>query len=75
METPLPEFAKPSSDESDPPLFSGSVTSPSRLRFYTPTGEPLVTVYFDGRVEVNPQYTMDEAAAAFWEAVRKWGTK
>jgi hypothetical protein len=30
-----------------------------------------VTIHQDGRVEVNPKYTTDEAAQKFWEAVIK----
>lgn len=38
-------------------------------------GEPVVTLHGDGRLEVNPKYSMDEAAKVFWEAVesaRRW---
>ena len=28
-----------------------------------------VTIHRDGRVDVNPKYTTDEAAKKFWEAV------
>lgn len=28
-----------------------------------------VTIHQDGRVEVNPKYTTDEAAKLFWDAV------
>lgn len=30
-----------------------------------------VTIHQDGRVEVNPKYTTDEAAKLFWDAVIK----
>lgn len=30
---------------------------------------PIVTIRWDGRVEVNPAFTVDEAARAFWDAV------
>jgi hypothetical protein len=33
------------------------------------SGEPLVTIWYDGRVEVNPLFTVDETAKLFWEAV------
>jgi hypothetical protein len=33
--------------------------------------ERIVTVRADGTVEVNPKYTVDEAAKAFWDAVMK----
>jgi hypothetical protein len=33
------------------------------------SGDPIVTIRFDGRVEVNPAFTVDEAARAFWDAV------
>ena len=35
------------------------------------SGEPIVTIYLDGRVEVNPAFTVDDAARAFWEAVKQ----
>lgn len=35
------------------------------------TGKPLVSVHGDGSVEVNSGVTLDEAATAFWNAVRK----
>ena len=30
------------------------------------------TYHRDGRVEVDPKYTTDEAAKLFWKAVREW---
>lgn len=33
------------------------------------SGEAIVTIYHDGRVVVNPAFLVDDAAAAFWEAV------
>jgi len=38
--------------------------------------EPIFTIHFDGRIEVNPAFTVDEAARAFWDAVARmnpWG--
>lgn len=29
----------------------------------------VVTIHRDGRVDINPKYTTDEAAKKFWEAV------
>jgi hypothetical protein len=31
--------------------------------------ERIVTIRRDGAIEVNPKYTVDEAAKAFWDAV------
>ncbi len=45
--------------------------TPAALRISHTSGEPLVTIHCDGRVDVNPAFTLDEAAMAFWEAVRK----
>jgi ArsR family metal-binding transcriptional regulator len=33
-------------------------------------GQPVVTLYPDGRVEIAEGHDVDEAARAFWEAVR-----
>jgi hypothetical protein len=37
------------------------------------SNELIVTIHFDGRVTVNPKYSTDEAARAFWDAVRRLG--
>jgi hypothetical protein len=39
------------------------------LQICTASGEPIVTIHYDGRVEINPAFTVDEAARAFWGAV------
>jgi len=36
-------------------------------------GETIVRITHDGRVIVNPKYTTDEAALAFWQAVTQLG--
>lgn len=30
-----------------------------------------ITIHRDGRVEIDPKYTTDEAAKMFWDAVQK----
>lgn len=32
--------------------------------------EQIVTFKYDGTVVINPKYTVDEAAKAFWDAVK-----
>lgn len=32
--------------------------------------DPAVTIHRDGRIEVGEKYSADEAARAFWDAVR-----
>lgn len=44
---------------------SGDITSPTHLKITN-----AVTIYTDGRVEVDPKYTTTEAARQFWEAVQ-----
>ena len=40
--------------------------------FYGGMGpQRIVTFHGDGRVEVDPKYEVDDAAKAFWDAVRK----
>lgn len=39
--------------------------------FCDKTGKPLVSVHGDGSVKVNSEVTLDEAATAFWNTVRK----
>jgi len=46
-----------------------SPPKPGNLQIAGSTGSPIVTIYHDGRVEVNPLYTLDEAANAFWRTV------
>ena len=31
----------------------------------------IVSISHDGKVDVNPEFTVDEAARAFWDAVRQ----
>jgi hypothetical protein len=40
----------------------------SVLSFYQ-SNEAIVTFHRDGRVEINPKYSAEEAAKAFWNAV------
>jgi hypothetical protein len=42
--------------------------SDSVLSLYQ-SNEQIVSIHPDGRIEINPKYTTDEAAKAFWEAV------
>jgi hypothetical protein len=37
------------------------------------SNELIVMIHNDGRVTVNPKYSTDEAARAFWDAVRRLG--
>lgn len=34
-------------------------------------GREIMRITADGRVEVNPEFTTDQAARAFWDAVKK----
>lgn len=36
-----------------------------------PRAHPIVTIFPDGRIELGPNVTLDEAAEAFWNAVRE----
>ncbi|HZF23983.1 MAG TPA: hypothetical protein VE030_11030 [Burkholderiales bacterium] len=38
-------------------------------------GRAIVRITRDGKVIVNPDFTIDEAARAFWEAVQKLAAK
>jgi len=40
------------------------------LSFAAASGEIIVSIHADGRVEVNPKFTVDEAARVFWDAVK-----
>lgn len=40
-----------------------------RLHSFSP-GSPIVTLHPDGRVEIDPRSTVNDAARQFWEAVR-----
>ena len=42
---------------------------PGAMAIHTPSGDPIVTIRFDGRIDVNPAFTLEEAARAFWDAV------
>jgi hypothetical protein len=46
-----------------------SPLTPGNLQISGSTGAPIVTIHHDGRVELNPAYSLDEAARAFWDAV------
>ena len=57
-----------------------SVNAPPRVRIADPNGslvqinregtdEPLVRIFFDGRLEYGEGYDPDEAAHAFWSAM------
>jgi hypothetical protein len=39
---------------------------------FSKEGDWYVRIHPDGRVELNENVTMDEAAQAFWEAVKAW---
>jgi hypothetical protein len=43
------------------------------LALFAVNAEPIVRIHLDGRVEVDPRYTVDDAARAFWDAVRRLG--
>ena len=43
--------------------------TPGNLQISGADAEPIVTIHWSGRVEVNPKYTVDDAARAFWDAV------
>ena len=46
-----------------------SPLKPGNLQIAGSAGEPIVTIHHDGRVDVNPLYSLNEAANAFWLAV------
>jgi hypothetical protein len=58
---PDPEESDPMLIVTDPPLWSW----PADGNFFT----PIVTLYADGRMHVDPGYSLDQAARAFWDAV------
>ena len=39
---------------------------------FSKEGDWYVRIHPDGRVELNENVTMDEAAQVFWEAVKAW---
>jgi len=45
------------------------------LALFAINADPIVTIHSDGRVNINPKYSTDEAAQAFWDAVRRMGPK
>ena len=44
--------------------FSSIVIPPTTLKIFD-----AITIHRDGRVEIDPKYTTDEAAKLFWQAV------
>jgi len=46
-------------------VFSSVVIPPNTLKIFD-----VVTIHSDGRVDVDPKYTTDEAAKLFWKAIR-----
>lgn len=44
---------------------------PALLEIRDVDSEPIVTIFPGGRVEVNPKYSTDQAATAFWNAVKE----
>lgn len=47
----------------------------SHLAIFAEGGREIVRITADGRVEVNPEFTTDQAAKAFWDAVKKLAAK
>ena len=45
--------------------FSSIVIPPTTLKIFD-----AITIHRDGRVEIDPKYTTDEAAKLFWQAVK-----
>ena len=45
------------------------------LAIYADDGREIVRITADGRVVVNPQFTIEHAAREFWEAVEKLARK
>ena len=41
------------------------------LQINSSDAREILRITHDGQVIVNPEFTVDEAAAAFWDAVRK----
>ena len=50
-------------------LSPAKTISPAALRINHASGEPIVTIHCDGHVDLNPKFTTEEAAMAFWRAV------
>lgn len=44
---------------------------PPDIRIIGADGTPLVTIHPNGELEYGPSYTPDEAARAFWDALRR----
>lgn len=42
------------------------------ISIHEPDGEIVVAVRYDGKVDVNPKYTWDEASARFWDAITRY---
>lgn len=55
--------------DSGPVTFNPDKGMDGTIAFITGSGKVAVTFHPDGRVEVGPDFTPDEAAKVFWEAV------
>ena len=63
---PLDKFDRPQV----PALETGETfVNEPRLTFMNLQGCTIFTVFTDGHVELNPEFTVDECARAFWDAV------
>ena len=47
----------------------------SQLAIYASDGREIMHIAADGRVVVNPEFTTNAAARAFWDAVKKLAAK
>jgi hypothetical protein len=50
-------------------LVIGGALPVGGFSIHHPAGDVIFTLHFDGRVEINPAYAVEEAARAFWDAV------
>lgn len=46
-----------------------AVFGPGAFSIHHTSGDPIFAIHADGRLEINPAFTVDEAARAFWDAV------
>lgn len=52
-------------------LFGLTQPAPPDIIIASGDGGPLVTIHPNGELEYGPDYTPDEAARAFWDALRR----
>jgi hypothetical protein len=63
----------PCSTHEENSLLTGKFTLAPTITFNNVDNKPMVHIHPDGRVELSPDSTLDEAAVTFWEAVKHLG--